>query len=345
MNYFTQKVSTFMKMLIFSLSLFLFSLTAHAQCTVERVTQNGGTPSYPSSNHVDRLIIFEQNASPISFTIDIVVYCSTQSRVKIYDIGELSGHNGNATRGTQIMLDDLKPTRYEGEGYLTINVSTGSQLRSTSNFFTRATTNFGVYPYAAGTRYTIRYTLPALMLYSPIIGKRREYETGGTLYSICNVEDGTNCTRLSLVLSLEGIRENTCLAGAFKTSVDKPSIDFGSVSKKEMESGKQLKDNFTITVEKTSTKCNSNVSPKIIFNSGTLYNDQNIDLQNGLTLKLKDEKGHLVKFGQATGEGIIGRSDKLLKMKFDALIEKKPGNAPIKSGPFSSVVIYTMEYY
>lgn len=339
MNYFTQKISTFMKMLIFSLLLFLCALPAYARCTVEHIVQNGiVTP--PTSNNLDAVFTFKQNAPPISYRIEVDIYCSTPSKVIINDLSTINA----STINTQKMLEDLKPTRYEGVGYLAILPSKGSVINSTSNLFTRATTAVNNYPYPAGTRYKVRYTLPSLMLYSPIVTSRF-YETGGLIYNICSETEIGNCTHLILIIDLESIKENTCLVGAFKTSVDKPSIDFGSVSKKEMESGKQLKDNFTITVEKTSTKCNSNVSPKIVFNSGTLYNDQNIDLQNGLTLKLKDEKGNLVKFGQATGEGIIGRSDKLLKMKFDALIEKKPGNAPIKSGPFSSVVIYTMEYY
>ena len=329
--------------LLLSLS---FITPLYAKCSVRSSSTNLQGPSSSLSNKMIYLLNMTQNAAPISFVFNAKIYCDTPSNLSIHNLDNLSGHNGNATRSTAIMLEELKPTRYEGEGQLSVTTSSGDRV-STSNIFTRKTTGvLDKYPYPAGVTYTVRYTIPSLMLYSTTIGKRSEYETGGTILSICSQDDLANCAQLGLVILLKAIRSNTCLAGAFKTRIDKPIIDFGSISKGEIEAGKKLRDNFTITVEKSSSACNSTVSPKIIFNSGRLYDEHTIDLDNGLVLRIKDANNKEVKFGQPVGSGeISGFNGKPLSMKFVPEIERSPDKKPIKSGDFSSTVIYTMEYY
>lgn len=325
--------------------LLLISTPAFSTCEVTRLYTStfGESSALPSS--MDNAFYFNQNALPMSFTLDATVYCSNVATITFYAMNG-TGANANATRATEIMLRDLKPSRVEGTLTTTIiPLSENKTVQSVSNFFTRQTSHTGSTTFYGNQNFHIKAHIPALMLYSAIAGNGKEYETGGVIFGM-NDKDGGPGIRLAVIPLLKSMRENACLRGAFKATVDRPTINFGSISKNEAQSGKVYREPFAINIEKTNNNCKSPISPRVVFNSGTLYNDTMVDLQNGLVLKLKDEKNQEVKFGQASGDGTIsGYNSQPLKMKFNAEIQQSPSKGPIKSGDFSSVIIYTMEYY
>lgn len=348
--FFNQKVKGLFRKAVLLLGLlFLVSAPAFSACKVTKLytSTHGNSPTFP--NHMDNLFFFDQNALPISFTLEAMVYCSKVATLTFYPMDGIGigGYNADYTLRTNTLLRDLNPSRVEGTITTTVTpLRENKTVQSVSNFFTRHTSYVGSTTFYGDQDFRIRAHIPALMVYSAMSGNGKEYETGGMIFSLIDEDSSADSVRLTVSAVLRSIRDNVCLRGAFKATVDRPTVNFGSISKNEVEAGKIYREPFAINVVKTNNNCKAPIMPRVVFNSGTLYNDTMVDLQNGLVLKLKDEKNQEVKFGQASGVGTIsGYNSQPLNMKFNAEIQQSPSKGPIKSGDFSSVIIYTMEYY
>lgn len=344
--FFNQRIKGFFRKSGMLLGLLLLvSTPAFSVCKVTRLYTSTVGESSALPNSMDNVFYFNQNALPISFTLEATVYCSKVATITFFPM-DGTGYNANSTRATNIMLRDLKPSRVEGTITTTITpLRENKTVQSVSNFFTRYTSHTGSTTFYGDQSFRIRAHIPALMLYSAISGNGKEYETGGVIFSLSDEDSTGNTVRLAVIPLLKSMRENACLRGAFKATVDRSTVNFGSISKNEVQSGKIYREPFAINIEKTNNNCKAPIMPRVVFNSGTLYNDTMVDLQNGLVLKLKDEDNQEVKFGQASGKGTISGGSQSLKMKFNAEVQQSPSKGPIKSGDFSSVIIYTMEYY
>ncbi|OYQ78160.1 hypothetical protein B9T19_08850 [Ignatzschineria sp. F8392] len=346
--FFNQKIKDLFRKVGLLLGLLLLvSTPAFSACKITSLRTNMFGQSSHLPNSMDNVISFDQNALPISFTLEATAYCSKVATITFFPMDSATGYNATFTQLTETILRDLKPSRVEGTITTTITpLRENKTVQSVSNFFTRHTSHAGSTTFYGDQSFRIQAHIPALMLYSAISGNGKEYETGGIIFSLSDEDSIANSIRLTVTLLLQSMRENVCLRGAFKATVDRPAVNFGSISKSEVEAGKIYREPFAINVVKTNNNCKAPIMPRVVFNSGTLYSDTMVDLQNGLVLKLKDEKNREVKFGQASGDGTIsGYNSQPLNMKFNAEIQQSPSKGPIKSGDFSSVIIYTMEYY
>lgn len=243
-------IQLYKKYLLLSILLLLPTIPAYGNCSIKSLTTSiFGTVANPSNTAMQNVFFFKQNAFPINITYDATVYCSGSSTLDILNLNDNNGFNSAFTRETKIMLNELEPTRYDGRSNLIIKTSQGDVIQSIADIFSRATSNTGIYSNSTTTTYTIRFTIPSLMLY-PTSNKSANttYETGRSFFSICPTNQYKGCVRFSLAMYLTGISDDNCLAPAFTTSIDKPVINFGNIDKTDIQAGKKFHDNFRITI-------------------------------------------------------------------------------------------------
>ena len=136
-----------------------------------------------------------------------------------------------------------------------------------------------------------------------------------------------------------------CMIGAYNINVSPTLIDFGNISKNEVDSGKIVTRLFEINIEKKQQSGNCNISsrPKVTFIPQDDYDKDNIHLSNGLMMTFKNEDNSTIPMGKPYLLGSV-KNNKLNK-KINVQLKKGNRGTPIKAGPFSSTVIYLIEYY
>ncbi|GGZ96418.1 hypothetical protein DC083_04285 [Ignatzschineria ureiclastica] len=145
-----------------------------------------------------------------------------------------------------------------------------------------------------------------------------------------------------------------CTGSAF-TVMTPNTVSFGGIVKREaMQANKVYKQNFEVALIKMDageTGCPVDVTPYITFeaDSNKLLNENNLDLDNGMQLRLKfaDQIGEprLIQFGKEYKSKLIPGSETLyeIRQNFIAEIERIPGQN-INEGTFEAIVRYIIEY-
>ncbi len=146
-----------------------------------------------------------------------------------------------------------------------------------------------------------------------------------------------------------------CPAQIFRVAVDKPTIDFGSINKTEINTpGNKITRPFTISISKDSTstqKCNRDVSPKISFKSEEktlLDTNKAIKLDNGLALRIKDSTNSYVNLnGESSVNGVVlqGNQDNVtVQNHFTAELTKASPGSNVVNGTFETTISYIIEF-
>ncbi|GGZ96344.1 hypothetical protein DC083_04240 [Ignatzschineria ureiclastica] len=138
-----------------------------------------------------------------------------------------------------------------------------------------------------------------------------------------------------------------CTSRTFDAVMNRSRIDFGAIAKSDLNRGKQFQQPFAMTITKKPSNCTRDITPKITFESANLFDNHSVDLHNGLVLRLKDQDGEIIEFGQPVGKKVIpGNQEQFqIQNQFQAEIERSPKKDAIKDGHFSTTIIYKMEYH
>ena len=366
----TQK---YIKTFLFSLLFMIFLATqSNAQaadypgefdlgCTVQSWTQNKGTftGSFRRPNDMRVSIDIEQNESPAYFKLQARIQCYVDTkrqadRITLYSLNNESQFKQNI----QKIQHTFKPIKSEGIANTLITYTQGygpKRMQASNNLFTGESSGdlqtFWITPFGARIMYYVNVTITNLQLLSDeflrIGGAGSEiYQTGGRLISIFPSTGESEAFNLTLTVNIKP-SDMGCSSKAFDVSMTRPFINFGSINKVALEQGKRYQEPFAMNVTKKAGHCTYDITPKVIFNSANLLDNQSVDLYNGLVLRIKDQDGNNIEFGKPLGKSIIPGDDAAFHIqdKFSAEIERSPNNDEIKSGHFSTTLVYQIEYH
>lgn len=140
------------------------------------------------------------------------------------------------------------------------------------------------------------------------------------------------------------VSKNQCNISGFTVTTTPNKINFGDISKQSFEQGAIAQRDFSLNVTRNKSNCTTPLRPKVVFTTPeTVVNNQDIKLSNGLLLSLKDgANGRPLEIGKVIE--YYNQIDTSLQIKYKAELRKNPGEA-IKSGPFSTALVYLVEYY
>lgn len=365
----TQKyIKTFLFLLFFIIFL---TITPHVQavdhpsngCTVQSWNQNIGSYSGDLKSPTNMVLFADltQNDPATHLTMNAVVVCQVTVGDKGPDILTLYSLSDNSQFASNIqkIQDAFKPTKSSGEVDVDIKVEGAwvkPLLTSYNNLFTGASSgdieSTRIHSYGARVTYTIKVDIKNLELRSDeflrVGGAGSEiYQLGGPLISIVPTTQGvTRAFHLTLIVNVKPSDMN-CSSKAFDASMNRSFINFESISKIAIIQGKRYQEPFTMTVTKKAGHCTYDMTPKVIFNSANLLDNQSVNLDNGLVLRIKDQDGNNIEFGKPVGKSLIPGTSEAFQIqdKFSAEIGRSPNNDEIIAGDFKTTILYTMEYH
>lgn len=139
--------------------------------------------------------------------------------------------------------------------------------------------------------------------------------------------------------------KNKCNVEGFTVTATPNVIDFGDMSKQSLEQGEVRQRDFSLNMTRNESNCNVALRPKVTFVSEGLLtnNNKDIKLSNGLLLSLKDvASGQPIEIGKAFE--YTNRIEGSHQIKYRSEIRKSPGDT-VKTGPFTTALVYLVEYY
>lgn len=140
--------------------------------------------------------------------------------------------------------------------------------------------------------------------------------------------------------------KNKCNVEGFTVTATPNVIDFGDMSKQSLEQGEVRQRDFSLNMTRNESNCSVPLRPKVTFVSeeGLLTNNnKDIKLSNGLLLSLKDvASGQPIEIGKAFE--YTNRIEGSHQIKYRSEIRKSPGDT-VKTGPFTTALVYLVEYY
>lgn len=200
-----------------------------------------------------------------------------------------------------------------------------------------------------GTAYSpakvvVRMQMEPLYFYSNFYKENYSWEIMDSTYfaSVKNAR-GEHIAAASLYPNFF-MEDKPCLIDAYTTVISTGNINFGTMSKSEIEAGKVISRSFDISLTRNSGNCSGvSSSPRVTFIPQDYYENNNIYLENGLMMTFKDTSQRVIPMAKSYGLGNVSNN----KLKKTINVELKKGNKgkEVKGGLFSSTVIYLMEYY
>jgi len=194
------------------------------------------------------------------------------------------------------------------------------------------------------TKVRVRMDIHPFYFYSDYYDKNLRWELYSRHAPIVSVINAGKLIKGTTIYPYMFSPNNPCVLDAYETRVSPAIVDFGNVGKKEIEAGSILSKNFSINITRNRGSCGEiTSSPKVYFLPQDSYDRNNIYLDNGLMMTFKDENNRQVPLAEAFNLGKV--TNNKLKKTIHVELKKGTRGKAIKSGPFSSTVIYLMEYY
>ncbi|PWD87788.1 hypothetical protein DC077_00440 [Ignatzschineria cameli] len=247
---------------------------------------------------------------------------------------------------------EVRPSRVSSMVHITVTPiggTGGAVMRGSYDIMNKKIIGGGNYTYT-GTAYTpakvvVRMQIEPLYFYSNFYKDNYSWEIMDyTYFTSLKNGRGEHIAAASIYPNFF-MRDEPCLIDAYKTIISTDAIDFGNLSKNEIEAGKVVSRSFDISLTRNSGSCSGILSsPRVTFIPQDYYENNNIYLENGLMMTFKDTSSNrTIPMAKAYDLGRVSNN----KLKKTISVELKKGNKGknIKSGPFSSTVIYLMEYY
>lgn len=245
---------------------------------------------------------------------------------------------------------DVRPTQVSSKVNITvtpISNTSGPVLYGDYDVMNKRISGGGNYTYL-GTpwqpaKLVVKMYIHPLYFYSNFYKENYQWELMDGTYFV-SLRNNQGVIKGAVLYPNLFMEDEPCLIDAYETIVSTSIVDFGSVSKNEMEGGKVLTRSFNIDLTRKKGSCSGVTStPKVTFIPQDNYDTNNIYLENGLMMTFKDENNRTIPMATSYNLGRVVND----RLKKTISVELKKGNKGknIKSGLFSSTVVYLMEYY
>lgn len=343
------------KKLLFILAFWVLGclpIVSQAACTLTNLSNGAilNKPTVTIGGVMSTIVQNKPSVAPVDIRYRLsCTDSSSKVRVTIIDsISQSPFYETSLKPSIERFQTELQPTLFTAESLVRFIPQSGSGQVLSTMFDppnNRITGNTGTFYYQGPLELTIILTNGNKHLFSNYYEPKMR-NAFLELYPIKIVMEDVFGTREATIFMADDFEtnKNKCDIAGFTVTTTPNKINFGDISKQSFEQGTIAQRDFSLNVTRNKSNCTAPLRPKVVFTTPeTVVNNQDIKLSNGLLLSLKDgANGRPLEIGKVIE--YYNQIDTSLQIKYKAELRKNPGEA-IKSGPFSTALVYLVEYY